>query len=81
MGKLGEDIAGIKQQLVDMDKRQEAWWNLLTDRIPKWDASSVEINQLTGRRAIWDSTSTKVNLLLGGSGVIGLGIAAFNYFK
>ena len=81
MSKLAEDVSAIKQQLVDMDKRQEAWWGLLTYRIPKWDASGIEVNQLTSRRAIWDSTSTKVNLLLGGSGVIGIGVAIFNYFK
>ena len=41
-----EELATIKAQLKAIDERQERWFNLLQERIPKWDESATHANFL-----------------------------------
>lgn len=66
MPSVREDLATIKQQLVDMNIRQEKWYELLTSRIEKWDSTTTRVNEFSVTRVGgWDKAAVWTNWIFG----------------
>ena len=48
---LREDVSAIKATLEAMEKRQDNWFKLLQERIPKWDGALNSVSFLM--KAFW----------------------------